>query len=138
MRAVVQRVTEASVGVVERDGSIETVGSIGAGLCVLVGVTHSDDDDVATRVADKIWNLRVFDDDAGVMNRSAADIGAAVLVVSQFTLYATRRSGGARAGSRPRSQSRRSRWSISSPPRCDRSAQRWLRAGSALTCACHW
>lgn len=82
MRAVVQRVTRATVRV-----SDETVGSIGAGLCVLVGVTHSDDRAMARRLADKLWNLRIFDDDAGVMNRSVADAGGEVLVVSQFTLY---------------------------------------------------
>ena len=87
MRAVVQRVTEAAVAVVAPDGSGETVGSIGAGLCVLVGVTHRDDVQVAEKFADKIWNLRVFDDEAGVMNRSAADISAEILVVSQFTVY---------------------------------------------------
>jgi D-tyrosyl-tRNA(Tyr) deacylase len=79
---VVQRVTEASVAV---DG--EVVGAIGPGLCVLVGVTHDDDEGVAAKLADKLWNLRVLDDDAGVMNRSCADLGAPLLVVSQFTLY---------------------------------------------------
>ena len=96
MRAVVQRVTQAAVDVVAADGSVETVAAIGRGLCVLVGVTHDDDPDVAAKVADKVWNLRIFDDDAGVMNRSAADVGAEVLVVSQFTLY-----GDTSAGRRP-------------------------------------
>ena len=82
MRAVVQRVTEASVTV---DGAI--VGAIGPGLCVLVGVTHDDDGDRARRMAAKLWHLRILDDDAGVMNRSLADAGGQVLVVSQFTLY---------------------------------------------------
>ena len=95
MRAVVQRVTEASVAVVASDGSSEIVGAIGSGLCVLVGVTHDDDVEVATTIAEKIWNLRVFDDETGVMNRSAADLGAAILVVSQFTLYGDT-SGGRR------------------------------------------
>src|SRR5262249_39595129 len=63
------------------------VGEIGSGLCVFVGVTHSDDEDQARRLAAKVWNLRVLDDDAGVMNRSLADAGGEVLVVSQFTLY---------------------------------------------------
>jgi D-tyrosyl-tRNA(Tyr) deacylase len=84
MRAVVQRVRRASVTVA---GEREPVGAIGAGLCVLVGVTHDDDEAVARRLAEKLWNLRVFDDDAGVMNRSVADAGGEVLVVSQFTLY---------------------------------------------------
>ena len=90
MRAVLQRVSSASVSV---EG--EVVGSIGPGLCVLVGVTHDDDEAVAAKLAEKLWHLRVFDDDAGVMNRSAADVGGEVLVVSQFTLYGDT-SGGRR------------------------------------------
>ena len=82
MRAVVQRVTSASVTV---DG--EVVGSIEAGLCVLVGVTHDDDAVTAAKLAEKLWHLRILDDEAGVMNRSAADEQAPLLVVSQFTLY---------------------------------------------------
>lgn len=77
-----QRVSEASVTV---DG--EVVGAIGPGLCVLVGVTHDDDEAVAATLADKLWRLRILDDDAGVMNRSCADEGAPLLVISQFTLY---------------------------------------------------
>jgi D-tyrosyl-tRNA(Tyr) deacylase len=65
----------------------ELVGEIGPGLCVFVGVTHDDDEARAAKLADKVWNLRVLDDDAGVMNRSLADAGGSVLVVSQFTLY---------------------------------------------------
>lgn len=96
MRAVVQRVTRASVTV---DG--ELVGNIGAGLCVLVGVTHADGERQAVKLADKIWNLRIVDDHAGVMNRSLADVAsegdpAEVLIVSQFTLY-----GDTSAGRRP-------------------------------------
>jgi D-tyrosyl-tRNA(Tyr) deacylase len=82
MRALVQRVTEAEVRV---DG--ERIGRIGAGLCVLVGVTHDDDPAAAARLADKLWHLRVMADEAGVMNRSVADTGGELLVVSQFTLY---------------------------------------------------
>jgi D-aminoacyl-tRNA deacylase len=92
VRAVVQRVTDASVTI---DGG-EIVGAIGAGLCVLVGVTHDDTASDAEWLARKVWNLRVFDDEAGVMNRSASDRGAEILVVSQFTLY-----GDATAGRRP-------------------------------------
>ena len=65
----------------------DVVGEIGPGLAVLVGVTHSDDDAVAGKLAERILNLRVMDDDAGVMNRSVADTGGEVLIVSQFTLY---------------------------------------------------
>ena len=82
MRAVVQRVTRASVTV---DG--EVVGAIGAGLLALVGVTHDDTEAQAHKLAERIWHLRVLDDEAGVMNRSVADRTGAVLVVSQFTLY---------------------------------------------------
>lgn len=79
---MVQRVAEASVSVGD-----EVVGQIGPGLCVLLGVTHDDDADAADRMARKLANLRVMADDDGVMNRSVLDVGAAVLVVSQFTLY---------------------------------------------------
>jgi D-tyrosyl-tRNA(Tyr) deacylase len=82
VRALVQRVAEARVRV---DG--EVVGEIGAGLCVLVGATHDDTDAHAATLAAKVANLRVFDDDAGVMNRSLLETGGAALVVSQFTLY---------------------------------------------------
>lgn len=74
----------------------EVVGAIGPGLCVLVGVTHDDTKAIARKLADKIWNLRVFDDDNGVMNRSVADSGhpaREVLIVSQFTLYADTSAG---------------------------------------------
>jgi D-tyrosyl-tRNA(Tyr) deacylase len=82
MRTVVQRVRWARVRV---EG--EVVGEIGAGLCALVGVTHGDDEASATKLAEKLWHLRVLSDDEGVMNRSRAAAGGAVLVVSQFTLY---------------------------------------------------
>ncbi|MEO7399070.1 MAG: D-aminoacyl-tRNA deacylase [Ilumatobacteraceae bacterium] len=88
MRGVVQRVTEAAVTV---DG--EVVGAIRAGLCVFVGVTHDDTDASARKLADKIWNLRVIDDDSGVMNRSVAETSREVLIVSQFTLYADTSAG---------------------------------------------
>jgi D-aminoacyl-tRNA deacylase len=82
MRAVVQRVTRASVTVGD-----EVVGEISAGLCVLVGVTHDDDRATATKLAEKLWHLRILDDAEGVMNVSAAAAGAPLLVISQFTLY---------------------------------------------------
>ncbi len=83
MRAVVQRVTEARVRV---DGKV--VGSIGPGLCVLVGVTHSDGTAEAERLAAKVHDLRIL---AG--EQSAAEAGAPVLVISQFTLYGDTRKG---------------------------------------------
>ena len=88
MRALVQRVTEARVRIA---GSV--VGEIGTGLCVLVGVTHDDDDGVARKLADKVWNLRVFPDDAGTMNVPVSSVGGEVLVVSQFTLYGNTERG---------------------------------------------
>lgn len=91
MRAVLQRVTEARVEVA---GQI--AGEIGAGLLVLLGVARDDSTDDADYLAEKIANLRIFDDDDGKMNRSLLDTGGAVLVVSQFTLY-----GDVRRGRRP-------------------------------------
>ena len=83
MRALLQRVTSASVSVGD-----EVVGAIGAGLCAFVGVTHDDDTAVAARLARRLWGLRIFADDQGLTNRSAEDLGLGVLIVSQFTLYA--------------------------------------------------
>ncbi len=91
MRAVLQRVTEAHVTV---DGA--TVGSIGTGLVVLVGVTSTDSRQDADYLAEKIVHLRIFPDDAGKMNRSLLDASGALLVVSQFTLY-----GDCKKGRRP-------------------------------------
>lgn len=65
----------------------EVVGKIDHGLVALIGVTHDDDEAMATKLAEKICNLRVMDDDEGVMNRSVLDIGGSVLAISQFTLY---------------------------------------------------
>ena len=91
MRAVVQRVRHASVTV---DGEI--TGAIGAGLCVLVGATHDDTEVQAVKLADKLWKLRIFADEAGKMNLAVADGSGEVLLISQFTLY-----GDAAKGNRP-------------------------------------
>jgi len=88
MKALIQRVSEASVDV---DG--RRVAEIGPGLLVLLGMTHSDGIDDAAWLARKIPALRIFEDEAGLMNRSVLDIGGAVIVVSQFTLYADTRKG---------------------------------------------
>jgi D-tyrosyl-tRNA(Tyr) deacylase len=80
---------------VEGPTGSDLVGEIGPGLCVLVGVTHTDTESTARKLADKIWGLRVIDDDKGVMNRSVADTTGEVLIVSQFTLYGDT-SGGRR------------------------------------------
>jgi D-aminoacyl-tRNA deacylase len=91
VRALVQRVSEASVTV---DG--EEVARIGRGLLVLLGVRRGDGEAEADRIASKLLALRVFEDDAGKMNLSVADVGGEILCVSQFTLY-----GEARKGNRP-------------------------------------
>ena len=93
MRALVQTVSRASVTV---DGA--TVGEVSDGLLVLLGVTHSDDAAKADALARKVWELRILDDE-----ESASDVGAPVLVVSQFTLYADARKG------------RRPSWSAAAP-----------------------
>ena len=88
MKAVLQRVTEASVRV---DG--EVIGSIGKGFFILLGVSDEDDEAVADKMADKICKLRIFEDENGKTNLSLKDVGGEVLVVSQFTLYADCRKG---------------------------------------------
>ena len=91
MRCVVQRVKNSSVTV-----NNETVGAIGPGLMVLIGVSTDDTDTDLKYMTDKVPNLRIFDDENGVMNRSVLDVGGSILAVSQFTLY-----GDARGGRRP-------------------------------------
>ncbi len=88
MRAVVQRVSSASVSVAG-----ESTGAIGPGLLVLLGIHPTDTADDGHWLADKLVRLRVFEDDAGQMNRSVADLGGGILVVSQFTLFASTRKG---------------------------------------------
>ena len=99
MRALVQRVSEAGVCV---DG--RTVGAIGAGLVVLAGMAADDGDEDIGWIARKIVALRIFADDAGVMNRSILESGGGILAVSQFTLYASTRKGN------------RPSWSGAAPP----------------------
>jgi D-tyrosyl-tRNA(Tyr) deacylase len=88
MRALVQRVREADVTVEGR-----VVGAVGRGLLVLAGVTDSDEAADREWLARKIVQLRIFDDDAGVMNRDVVESGGGILAVSQFTLYASTRKG---------------------------------------------
>lgn len=91
MRAVVQRVQNASVSVDEK-----VVGKINYGYMILVGFTEGDNDDTIEAMVKKILNLRIMDDENGVMNKSILDIGGEILSISQFTLY-----GDARKGNRP-------------------------------------
>lgn len=91
MRCVVQRVTSSSVTV---DGVVS--GKIDAGIMVLIGVSVDDTEADLKYMAEKVPNLRIFDDENGVMNRSVLDVGGSILAVSQFTLY-----GDARGGRRP-------------------------------------
>ena len=88
MRAILQRVSSASVEVAG-----EIVGQIGAGLMILLGVTHSDTETNARQLADKIIGLRIFGDSGGKMNLSVQDIQGGLLVVSNFTLYADTKKG---------------------------------------------
>lgn len=99
MRALIQRVREASVRV---DGRV--VGATGPGLLVFAAMSAADTDAERDWLARKIVALRIFDDDAGVMNRSVADTGGGILAVSQFTLYASTRKGN------------RPSWSGAAPP----------------------
>lgn len=92
MRAVIQKTTGAKVDVVSENGT-KTCGKIDGGFVVLLGVTHSDTEKDARYIADKIAHLRVFEDEAGKLNLSLKDVGGAVLLVSQFTLYADAASG---------------------------------------------
>ncbi|NOQ45880.1 MAG: D-tyrosyl-tRNA(Tyr) deacylase [Desulfobulbaceae bacterium] len=99
MRAVIQRVSQAQVDVDDR-----LVGAIGHGLLVLLGVHVNDAEKDVKWMADKVVNLRIFEDDQGLMNRSLLDIGGEMLIVSQFTLV-----GDCRKGRRPS-------WSSAAPP----------------------
>jgi D-aminoacyl-tRNA deacylase len=99
VRALVQRVAWARV---EVDGQV--VGEIGPGLCAFVAVTHSDTEATAAKLADRLWGLRIFDDEGGFMNRPLSEASGEILVVSQFTLYGDTRRG------------RRPSWSAAAPP----------------------
>ena len=96
MRAVVQRVLDASVHVMQADRSQKLTAEIGFGLVILIGVSNNDGVEQASSLADKIATLRVFEDEAGRMNRSLIDVRGSALVISNFTLY-----GDCRKGRRP-------------------------------------
>jgi len=113
LRSVVQRVSWSEVKV---DGQVK--GKIGSGLCVLLGVTHGDGEKDVAWMAEKLVNLRIFEDDQGKMNRSVRDVGGEILLVSQFTLY-----GDARKGRRPS-------FTLAAPP--DEAERLYEALGAAL------
>lgn len=88
MRIVIQRVAHASVTI---DGKVKS--SIGRGLLILVGIEDADDESDAAWLSKKVVNLRIFDDENGVMNRSITDVDGEILIISQFTLFASTRKG---------------------------------------------
>lgn len=88
MRVVIQRVTEASVRV-----NSETIGKIEQGLMILVGIENDDTEEDSKWLSKKICNLRIFDDEDGVMNKSLLDTGGEILAISQFTLHAKTKKG---------------------------------------------
>ena len=127
MRCVIQRVAEASV----TSNGVES-GRIGQGFMVLIGVSTRDTDKDVRYMAEKVPNLRIFEDENGKMNRSLRDVGGAILAVSQFTLY------GVRVLSKPRGRKRPTgsmRSLLHSGVRAD---YRWKPVCSARTCRCHW
>jgi D-tyrosyl-tRNA(Tyr) deacylase len=96
MRVVLQRVARAEVRIRDAGGASRTAGRIGRGFALLVGFTHADGEEQVAWMAEKVLGLRLFADDEDRMNRALGDVGGALLVVSQFTLY-----GDARKGRRP-------------------------------------
>lgn len=115
MRAVVQRVREASVSVESGENISETVGRIGQGLLVFLGVGQGDDDTDIRYLADKVLDLRIFEDGERKMNRSLRDVSGEILVISQFTLY-----GDCRKGRRPSFDA------AETPTRADELYRRWI------------
>ena len=88
MRAVIQRVSEASV---TANGKV--IGAINSGFLVLLGIEENDTEDDATRLAGKIINMRIFSDEAGLMNKAIKEVAGNILLISQFTLYASTKKG---------------------------------------------
>ena len=120
-----QRVSEAAVTV---EG--EVVGAVGRGLCVLLGVTHDDDEAAARKMAAKLWTLRLFDDADGRMGVGADEAGAELLVISQFTLYGDTRKGRRPSWTAAAPGRSPSRWSTRSSPSCAGSGPRSPPAAS--------
>ena len=129
MRAVIQRVSQASVTI---NGSV--TGSIGIGLMVLLGIEPPDTDQDIDWLAGKIVRLRISNDDQGVMNRSVQDVGGDILLVSQFTLFASTKKGNRPSYSRAAPPNWRSHFTKSSKPNSPgNSANRSRPVSSART-----
>ena len=134
MRVLVQRVRQASVTV---EGAVR--GEIGAGLLLLVGVEDADGPEDIVWLTRKLSQLRIFNDEAGVMNRSVLDCGGEVLAVSQFTLFASTKKGTGRRTRGPRGRSGPNRCSINSSPRWRKPWASQCQPGcSAPICRWRW
>lgn len=141
MRVVVQRVSEASVDVINELGTLDPTfepQQIGPGFMILVGVTDEDGDQQIAWLTHKILNLRVFEDEQGKMNRSIQDIGGEILSISQFTLFADVHKGNARASSRRASRSTPILHGSSSMRRYAPGECRSKKVGSARICGLAW
>lgn len=130
MRVVIQRVSEASVSI---GGKLKS--SIGKGLLVLLGVGREDGDEDIDWLVKKISGLRIFDDEAGVMNRSVVDTGSDIIVVSQFTLMASTKKGNRPSYMAAAGHEYRSLCMTGSAPRFQRlSDARWVQANLVRIC----
>lgn len=138
MKVVVQRVSQASVDVVNELGTIDPTfepQQIGPGFMLLVGVTDEDGEEQISWLAHKILNLRVFEDEQGKMNRSIKDIGGEILSISQFTLFADARKATAQASSKRASRNMPTLLGSNSTKRCDPAVCQYAKAASERTCA---
>ena len=134
MIALIQRVTEAAVTV-----DAQIVGKIGRGVLALVGVQRGDDDAAAARLLERVLTYRIFEDEAGRMNRSLADIAGGLLLVPQFTLAADTRKG-TRAGFSGAEQPERAESAVRGAgfDGAERATRRWPPAHSARICRWRW
>ena len=138
MKVVVQRVSQASVDVVNELGTIDPTfepQQIGPGFMLLVGVSDEDGEEQLSWLAHKILNLRVFEDEQGKMNRSIKDIGGEILSISQFTLFAAVRKATAPASSKQVNRNMPTSRGSNSTRRCVLAACQYAKAALERTCA---
>lgn len=138
MKVVVQRVSQASVDVVNELGTIDPTfepQQIGPGFMLLVGVSDEDGEEQLSWLAHKILNLRVFEDEQGKMNRSIKDIGGEILSISQFTLFADVRKAIAPASSKQVNRNMPTSRGSNSTRRCVLAACQYAKAALERTCA---